>query len=64
LAQAQVPDGFSVTMPVYANDPFDEETNVLIKETLAQLGITLTLQKMPMGQKIPLEPEAGRYGGL
>jgi peptide/nickel transport system substrate-binding protein len=51
LAQAQVPDGFSVTVPVYANDPFDEEANVLIKETLAQLGITLTLQKMPMGQK-------------
>ena len=51
LAQAQVPDGFSVTLPVYANDPFDEEANVLIKETLAQLGITLTLQKMLMGQK-------------
>jgi peptide/nickel transport system substrate-binding protein len=51
LAQAQVPDGFSVTVPVYANDPFDEEANVLIKESLTPLGIKLTLQKVPMGQK-------------
>jgi peptide/nickel transport system substrate-binding protein len=51
LAQAQVPPGFSVTVPVYAGDPFDEEANVLIKESLAQLGITLNLQKMPIGQK-------------
>jgi peptide/nickel transport system substrate-binding protein len=47
LAQAQVPDGFAVTVPVYAGDLFDEEATVLIKESLAQLGITLTLQKMP-----------------
>ncbi len=51
LAQAQVPDGFSVTVPVYAGDLFDEEATVLIKENLAQLGIKLTLQKMPIGQK-------------
>ncbi len=51
LAQAQVPDGFSLTMPVYANDPFDEETNVLLRESLVQLGLKITLQKMPMGQK-------------
>ncbi len=51
LAQAQVPDGFSVTVPVYAGDLFDEEAIVLIKESLAQLGIKLTLQKMPIGQK-------------
>src|SRR6266567_3622778 len=51
LAQAQVPDGFSVTVPVYAGDLFDEEATVLIKESLAQLGIKLTLQKMVVGQK-------------
>jgi peptide/nickel transport system substrate-binding protein len=51
LAQARLPSGFSVTVPVYAGDPFDEEANVLIKESLAQLGITLNLQKMPIGQK-------------
>jgi peptide/nickel transport system substrate-binding protein len=51
LAQARLPPGFSVTVPVYAGDPFDEEANVLIKESLAQLGITLNLQKMPIGQK-------------
>lgn len=51
LAQAQVSPGFSVTVPVYANDPFDEEANVLIKESLAPLGITLQLQKMPISQK-------------
>src|SRR6266704_589395 len=51
LAQAQVPDGFSLTMPVYANDPFDEETNVLLRESLVQLSLKITLQKMPMGQK-------------
>jgi peptide/nickel transport system substrate-binding protein len=51
LAQAKVPDGFALTMPVYTNDPFDEEVNVLLRESLAPLGIKLTLQKMPMGQK-------------
>ena len=51
LAQAQVPDGLTVTVPVSAGDAFDEESIVLIKENLAQLGITLTLQKMSIGQK-------------
>jgi peptide/nickel transport system substrate-binding protein len=51
LAQAQVPDGFSITVPVSAGDLFDEESTVLIKESLDQLGIKLTLQKMPIGQK-------------
>jgi peptide/nickel transport system substrate-binding protein len=51
LAQAKVPDGFSVTMPVYAGDLFNEEATVLIKESLAQLGIKVTLQKMSIGQK-------------
>jgi ABC-type transport system substrate-binding protein len=51
LAQAQVRDRFSVTVPVSAGDAFDEESIVLIKESLAQLGIQLTLQKMSIGQK-------------
>src|SRR6266571_4743087 len=51
LAQAHVPEGFAVTVPVYAGDLFDEEATVLIKESLAQLGIKLTLQKMPISQK-------------
>jgi peptide/nickel transport system substrate-binding protein len=51
LARANVPDGFSVVVPVYAGDLFDEEATVLIKESLAQLGISLTLQKMPISQK-------------
>jgi len=51
LAQAKVPEGFTVTVPVYAGDLFDEEATVLIKESLAQLGIKLTLQKMPISQK-------------
>src|SRR4029453_306872 len=51
LAQAQVPEGFAVTVPVYAGDLFDEEATVLIKESLAQLGIKLNLQKMPISQK-------------
>src|SRR5207245_7019372 len=51
LAQAQVPEGFTVTVPVYAGDLFDEEATVLIKENLAKLGIKLTLQKMPISQK-------------
>jgi peptide/nickel transport system substrate-binding protein len=38
-------------MPVYAGDLFDEEASVLIKESLAQLGIKLTLQRMQIGQK-------------
>jgi peptide/nickel transport system substrate-binding protein len=54
LAQAQVPDGFSVTVPVFAGDLFDEEATVLIKESLAQLGIKLTLQKLPISQKSAL----------
>src|SRR5215467_1390042 len=51
LAQAQVPEGFAVTVPVYAGDLFDEEATVLIKESLAQLDIKLTIQKMPISQK-------------
>lgn len=51
LAQAQVPPGLTVTVPVYANDAFDEEINVILKESLASLGITLQLQKMPISQK-------------
>jgi peptide/nickel transport system substrate-binding protein len=51
LAQVKVPDGFSVTVPVYAGDMVDEEASVLIKESLAQLGIQLTLQRMQIGQK-------------
>ena len=38
-------------MPVSAGDAFDEESIVLIKESLAQLGMKLTLQKMSIGQK-------------
>ena len=48
---SQVPDGFTVTVPVSSGDLFDEEATVLIKESLAQLGIKLTIQKMPLGQK-------------
>src|SRR6267142_28947 len=51
LAQVQIPDGFAVTVPVSAGDAFDEESMVLIKESLALLGIKLTLQKMSIGQK-------------
>ena len=51
LALAQVPEGFTVTVPVSSGDLFDEEATVLIKESLAQLGITLTIQKMPLVQK-------------
>ena len=51
LAQVQVPEGFTVTVPVSAGDLFDEEATVLIKESLAKLGITLSIQKMPTGQK-------------
>ena len=51
LAQAQVPEGFGVIVPVYAGDLFDEESTVLIKESLAQLGLKITLQKMPISQK-------------
>ena len=40
-----------MTVPVYAGDLFDEESTVLIKESLAQLGIKLNIQKMPIGQK-------------
>ncbi len=54
LAHVQVPDGFSVTMPVYTGDLIDEEAAVLIKESLAQLDLKLTLQKMPIGQKSTL----------
>jgi peptide/nickel transport system substrate-binding protein len=51
LAQVHIPDGFSVNVPVSAGDAFDEESIVLIKESLAQLGIKLILQKMSIGQK-------------
>jgi peptide/nickel transport system substrate-binding protein len=51
LTQAQVPEGFSVTMPVYAGDLFDKESTVLIKESVAQLGIRISIQKMSIGQK-------------
>ena len=51
LAQSVAPNGFSVIMPVYAGDALDEETSVMIKEALAPLGINITLQKMPIGQK-------------
>jgi peptide/nickel transport system substrate-binding protein len=51
LAQVQLPAGFTVTVPVAAGDIFDEEATVLIKESLAPLGITLAIQKMPIVQK-------------
>jgi len=51
LAQAQVPEDLTVTVPVYAGDLFDEEATVLMKEHLGQLGIKLTIQKMPISQK-------------
>jgi peptide/nickel transport system substrate-binding protein len=54
LAKSKAPNGFSVTVPVSAGDFFDEETNVILKESLAQLGINLNLQKMPAGQKSSL----------
>ena len=40
-----------MTVPVSAGDAFDEESIVLVKESLAPLGIRLTLQKMSIGQK-------------
>jgi peptide/nickel transport system substrate-binding protein len=51
LAQAKVPEGFTIPVPVYAGDLVDEEATVLIQESLAQLGIKLLIQKMPIGQK-------------
>jgi len=51
LAQAKVPEGLTVPVPVAAGDLFDEEATVLIKESLAPLGIKLTIQKMPISQK-------------
>jgi len=51
LAQVQLPAGFTVTMPVYAGDLIDEEATVLVQDSLAQLGIKLAIQKMPIGQK-------------
>lgn len=51
LAQSKAPNGFSVNVPVYAGNPFDEESAVIIKESLAQIGIKMNLQKMPTGQK-------------
>ena len=51
LEKVQLPNNFTVLVPVYAGDLFDEESMVLIKENLAQLGIKLNLQKMPIGQK-------------
>jgi peptide/nickel transport system substrate-binding protein len=38
-------------MPVYAGDLFDEESTVLIKESLTQLGIKVNIQKVSIGQK-------------
>lgn len=46
-----MPDGCSVTVPVYAGALVDAETSLLITESLAPLGIKLTLQTMPSGQK-------------
>ena len=54
LAQTRVPDGFAVTVPVSEGDAFDEKSIVLIKESLAQLGIKLTLPKMSIRQKSSL----------
>src|SRR5918996_2888442 len=51
LAQAQVAEGLTIPVPVYAGDLVDEEATVLIQENLAQLGIKLLIQKMPIGQK-------------
>ena len=51
LAHVQIPAGFAITVPVAAGDAFDEESMVIIKESLAQLGMKLTLQKMTIGQK-------------
>ena len=51
LAQSKFAGGFEVNVPVYAGDVFDEEINVLLRESLSQLGIKLNLQKMPFSQK-------------
>jgi peptide/nickel transport system substrate-binding protein len=51
LAHVQIPARFAITVPVAAGDAFDEESMVIIKESLAQLGMKLTLQKMTIGQK-------------
>ncbi|HEY5871064.1 MAG TPA: hypothetical protein VI542_36760 [Candidatus Tectomicrobia bacterium] len=40
--------------PSVTGDLIDEEAAVLIKESLAQLDIKMSLQKMPIGQKSTL----------
>ena len=51
LAQSKFAGGFEVNVPVFTGNLFDEETTLLLRESLAQLGIKLHLQKMPFGQK-------------
>jgi hypothetical protein len=65
LAQAQVPEGFTVTVPVYAGDLFDEEATVLIK---GESGQTRYDARDPedahRSEKDAHDQETGRYGGL
>jgi len=51
LAQSPFAGGFEVNFPVFTGYLFDEETSLLLRESLGQLGIKLHLQKMPIGQK-------------
>ena len=65
LARAQVPDGFSVTVPVYAGDLFDEGATVLIKESLAPPRHQAhPAEDVDWAEEDSLGEEAGRYGGL
>ena len=47
LAQGGYPNGFSVPLSYSASDPVQEQVAISIQDSLKQLGITVTLQKLP-----------------
>jgi peptide/nickel transport system substrate-binding protein len=47
LAQAGYPDGFSTTLSYSSGDPVQEEVAILYQTSLKQIGVNVTLQKLP-----------------
>ena len=49
LAEAGLPDGFSTTLAYNAGDPLQEPMAILFQSSLRQIGVNVTLKKIPAG---------------
>lgn len=55
LAKSNYPDGVTLKMNVIAGKESDAETALVLQQQLAEIGVDVEIQTLPIGQYLPLE---------